>query len=61
MMPSLLDFKLAADQNNASFQNCYAICLATGSVVKDEAEAAQYYRVSHSGSVTRFMIDIGEK
>jgi hypothetical protein len=40
-------FKLAADQNDASSQNRYAICLATGQgVVKDEAEAAQYYKLA---------------
>jgi TPR repeat protein len=37
-------FKLAADQNDASSQKHYDICLATGpGVVKNETEAAEHY------------------
>jgi TPR repeat protein len=40
-------FKLAADQNDASSQNRYAICVATGrGVVKNEAEAAEHYELA---------------
>jgi TPR repeat protein len=40
-------YELAADQNHASAQRHYALCLANGrGVVKNEAEAAQYYKLA---------------
>jgi TPR repeat protein len=38
---------MAADQNHASSQNRYVICLANGrGVVMDEAEAAVYFKLA---------------